>query len=236
MAAPLERLAGPALFVGCWLVVAGCGTTTANDEATPGTKTGAPQSQLMTFHGSEGSSSSMMLFGDDSKPTPLRENHGVFARDQRPAEVRISGEVASERLCSDPSGNGMSKVDLGKTEPDGVRILLENAGKPGLDLVAIPTTTNFVGVALFRDGSASCAEPTIDGLTLSTQEDKHEAIVFGLVGDGVASLDLVIDGEPHPAQLGENGFAERIPDAAGKALDKLVLHHTDGSTTEFPPG
>jgi len=192
----------------------------------------------MKFDGGGGSSSSsLMAFGDSSKPTPtpLKEIYGVFARDQRPAEARIESEVASEGLCSNPSRDAERTFDLGKAEPDGVRILLEHAGAPDFELVAIPTTKNFVGVTLFRDGSASCAAPTIDGLTIATLEDKNQAIVFGLVADGIVSLDLVVDGVAHRAELGENGFAEKISDPAGKTLEKIVLHHEDGSSTEFPP-
>ena len=60
------------------------------------------------------------------------------------------------------------------------------------------------------------------------------AIVYGMVGDDVASVDLVVDGKHERAQLGENGFALEIPDAPDKTLEKLVLKHHDGSVTEFP--
>jgi hypothetical protein len=60
------------------------------------------------------------------------------------------------------------------------------------------------------------------------------AIVYGMVGDDVTSVDLVVDGKRERAQLGENGFALEIPDAPNKTLGKLVLKHHDGSVTEFP--
>jgi hypothetical protein len=60
------------------------------------------------------------------------------------------------------------------------------------------------------------------------------AIVYGMVGDDVTSVDLVVDGERQRAQLGGNGFALEIADAPNKTLEKLVLTHRNRSVTEFP--
>ena len=92
-----------------------------------------------------------------------------------------------------------------------------------------------VTVALSGVGG-TCGRPTTnDGLMLAGQMLGRVAIVYGMVGDDVASVDLVVDGTPERAQLGENGFAVEIPDAPDKTLEKLVLEHHDGSVTEFPP-
>ena len=70
---------------------------------------------------------------------------------------------------------------------------------------------------------------------LAIQMVGRVATVYGMVGDDVASVDLVVDGKHERAQLGENGFALEIPDAPDKTLERLVLKHHDGSVTEFPP-
>jgi hypothetical protein len=191
----------------------------------------------MTF-GGRGETSSLMMFGDSSESTPLDEIYGAFARSQTPSETKIGARVAAEGLC----GSLVSKERkssrfpaLGETKPEDTRILLRGIGEPDYELVAVGTTRDFVGVALFPDGSASCGAPSFDGIVLSAQEEKHDAIVFGLVEDGVESIDLVIDGVIQPARVGENGFAGVIREPVGKTLEKVVLHHTDGSKTEFPP-
>jgi hypothetical protein len=192
----------------------------------------------MTFDGQNGGSS-IMVFGDDSESAPLRENYAAFARAQTPSEVKIGPRAAAEGLCgldsrSEPKSSGMP--DLGETEPESTRILLRGIGEPKYDLVAVGTTRNFVAVSLFPDGSASCGAPSFEGIVLSADQEKDNAIVFGLVADGVESVDLVVDGVSRPARLGENGFAAEIRDPMGKKLDRLVLHERNGSVTEFPPG
>jgi hypothetical protein len=191
----------------------------------------------MTFDGL-GGSSSIMMFSEGSESTPLAEIYGAFARSQTPSETRIGARVAAEGLC----GSLISKEakssrlpDFGETKPEATRILLRGIGEPDYDLVAVGTTQDFVAVSLFPDGSASCGNPSFEGIVLSAQQDKHDAIVFGLVEDGVDSIDFVVDGVTSPARLGENGFAGEIRDPVGKTLDKIVLHDEDGSVTEFPP-
>jgi hypothetical protein len=55
-----------------------------------------------------------------------------------------------------------------------------------------------------------------------------------MVDDRVRSVDVIVDGQSHRAELGENGFALTLPTAAGRDVERLVLHHADGSKTEFP--
>ena len=74
-----------------------------------------------------------------------------------------------------------------------------------------------------------------DELMIALQVFGRVAIVYGMVGDDVASVELVVDGKHERAQLGENGFALEIPDAPDKTLEELVLKHHDGSVTKFPP-
>jgi hypothetical protein len=75
-----------------------------------------------------------------------------------------------------------------------------------------------------------------DGLILAAEVGEGSAIVFGMVDDRVRSVDVIVDGQSHRAELGENGFSLTLPTAAGRDVEKLVLHHADGSKTEFPSG
>jgi hypothetical protein len=99
-------------------------------------------------------------------------------------------------------------------------------------------TTDHGAVALSLDpeGSAACGQPTVDGLLFAAELRKRDAIVYGLVGDDVQAVDLVIDGVTRRAKLGENGFALDVSNPVGKTLEQVVLHNEDGSRTTFPAG
>ena len=183
-----------------------------------------------------------MLADDGSKRVPLKELYGAFARPQTPAEAEIGARAAADLPCGLPPSAGKDASpskhdfpDLGKTEPQGARLLLRDIGRSRYDLVGLATTRGAVALGLFPGGSGSCGLPTVDGLVLAAQSEARGAIVFGLVDDDVKSVDLVIDGASISARLGENGFAQEISNAKGKALDRIVLRHSDGSVSEFPP-
>ena len=224
-----------ALLAACVLVAAGCGSS---DEA--GSNTGSRPFGLIRFDKSfarHAGTSSVFFLGNRSKGTPLPELYRVFARAQTPTEARITGKALAVPACASSSDEAEeSHPDLGEVEPKAGRILLRGIGSQHLDLVGVGTTLNYVALSLVPDGSsAGCVRPTVEGLTFAAEVDEHDAIVFGLVSDGITAIDLVVDGKAQPARVGENGFAGVIRRPIGKTLDKVVLHHSDGSTTEYPP-
>jgi hypothetical protein len=216
-------------------VASGCGSveSDAGEAGTSSVQDGRP-SKLWTFD--RGSSSSLAWYvGDDAERdrTAVRKLYAVFRRAQTPREAEIALRVATD--CISPEGES---DEIGEPIHGLTRILLRGIGPRRYDLVAQPTTRDTVSVRLFPDGSGSCgAEAMDDGLTVSSEVDETGfAIVYGMLGNGVTGVDLVIDDASQQVQLGENGFAHEIPDALGKTLHKMILRHADGSVTTFPAG
>jgi hypothetical protein len=226
------------LLAACAIAVAlmtGCDTTQSapGDEAARTTTTRQDRKPLSLFPFTEGASSASVI-GEGAARRPVEKLYGVFRRSQSSREAEIKPQVAAYSACPAPDGAGSEEI--GRTITQLTRILLSDVGRGQDVLVAVPTTTDYVGITLFSSGGGNCGRPlTKDGLMLALQVDEARfAIVYGMVSDDVASVDLVVDGKHERAQLGENGFALEIPDAPNKTLEKLVLKHHDGSVTEFP--
>ncbi len=221
------------LLAACALAVAlmaGCDATQSApaDEAAPTTTTRQDREPSSLFPFFEG-----WIINEDADRRPVKKVYGVFRRSQSRREVEIRPQMAVDASCSAPGGP--DSAQYGRTITRLGRILLSDVGRSHDVLVAVPTTTDLVTVALSGEGG-TCGRPlTRDGLMIALQVFGRVAIVYGMVGDDVASVDLVVDGKHERAQLGENGFALEIPDAPDKTLEELVLKHHDGSVTKFPP-
>jgi hypothetical protein len=209
--------------------MAGCDATQSapTDEAAPTTTTRQDREPSSLFPFFEG-----WIVAEDADRRPVKELYRVFRRSQSRSEVEIKPQMAVDAACS--AHGGPDSAQYGRTITRLGRILLSDVGRSHDVLVAVPTTTDLVTVALSGEGG-TCGRPmTGDGLMIALQVFGRVAIVYGMVGDDVASVELVVDGEHQRAQLGENGFAIEISDAPNKTLEKLVLQHHDGSVTEFP--
>jgi len=220
LAAVVAGLAAAMLLTGCDSMPSDAGATgTATNQVTR-------PSNLLTFGDLDGATSTMWVLEEGTERTPVKKLYGVFRRSQTSREVGIAPP------CS-MAGAGQ---DRGEPIRGLTKILLRGVGPHQNALIAQPMTSDAVALGLSPDGSASCgaAPMTADGLILAAELQDGVAVVYGMVGDGVDSLDLVVDGVRHHARLGENGFAQEIPDASGKVLERMILSHADGSVTEFP--
>jgi len=220
---PVAAAAGFAavmLLTGCSMpgTASDAGTTTGQD---------ARPSNLFTFGARDGATSTMWLVEQGAARAPVTKLYGVFRRPQKSSESEIA------HPCSMTNAG----VDRGKPISALRRILLRDVGPRRYELMAQPTTNDDVNLGLSPEGSASCGGTpmTADGLILAAEDQDGVGVVYGMVGDGVVSVDLVVDGVRRPARLGENGFAQEIPDATGKVVERMILGHADGSVTKFPP-
>lgn len=218
-----------AVLVACCLfVAAGCGS----DHSEP------PPGSILKFDAAKGTSSVFVL-GDRSKRVLPEDIYRVFDRPQDAPEVLIAQRAseATEAACGSGSVEKEQEgPSLGEPGAETVRIALRGVGVRHYDLVAMTTDNGAVALSLDPNGSTACGQPTVDGLLFAAELRKRDAIVFGLVGERVSAVDLVIDGMTRHAKLGENGFALEIPNPVGETLDQVVLHKTDGSKTTFPAG
>jgi hypothetical protein len=210
------------VLVCCLVIAAGCGSSDPKS------------SSILRFERAKGTSSAFVL-GDRSSRVPPKRIYEVFSRPQQGLDLVEAISARLRTSCKrEAEEDEESPGSLGDASPATGRVLLDDVGARPYDLVAMTTEHGGVAFSLEPKGSATCARPTSDGLVFAAQLDPRDAIVFGLVGDDVTSVDLVIDGETRQARLGQNGFAVEIPSPVGKTLQKIVLHHADGSTTEFP--
>jgi hypothetical protein len=178
----------------------------------------------------------MWLVGQGTKTSPQQQHYAVFERQQTKHEAEIASRVVADYPCSIPGSKSSDMPDFGSEVADKARILLPDFGPQEDSLVAVPSSDRTVSVAVFPHGGRACGHPMDDGLILAAEVGEGNAIVFGLVDDRVRSVDVIVDGQSHRAELGENGFALTLPTTSGKNVEKVVLSHADGSKTEFPSG
>src|SRR5262245_33087725 len=218
-------------FLGaCFLALVaatGCGSASprsaAADDSAPTTTTKSPQTPLL--HLERDDSSSMVLLAEQgTKSAPPRDVYAVFARKQTDEEAKLAPRLLADYPCAAGSEN----------IADQARILLRGVDDAQDTLVAVPTTEGSISVAVFPRGGATCALPTENGLILAADVEGGSATVYGMVEDGVRSVDVVVNGRAHRAKLGENGFTVALRSADEMDVDKLVFQKADGSKTEFP--
>jgi hypothetical protein len=210
------------------MLLTGCSISgNGSDE---GTTTGRDPSHLFPFGTLDGAASKRWLAAAAAKRPerrPVKKVYGVFRRPQKRHESAIA------HPCSMAVG-----ADNGEPISGLRRILLRDVGPRRQELMAQPTASDELNLGLTPDGGADCriTPLTTDGLILGATLEGDDALVYGMVGDGVVSVDLVVDGALHHARLGENAFAAVIPGAIDKALERMILRRADGSVTKFPPG
>jgi hypothetical protein len=210
------------------LLLTGC--SISGDGSDAGTTTGRDPSNLFPFGAADTAAAKRWLGAATAKPSarrPVKKVYGVFRRPQTSHESKLA------HPCSMAIGG-----DNGKPSSGLRRLLLRDVGPRRQELIAQPTANDELNLGLTPDGGASCriTPLTTDGLILGATLEGDDALVYGMVGDGVVSVDLVVDGALHHARLGENAFAAVIPGAIDKALERMILRRADGSVTKFPPG
>jgi hypothetical protein len=212
------------------MLVTGC--SMPGDAGDAGTTTGQ-DARANPFTFARAMTSRTRLTKEGAERTPLKKLYGVFRRPQKIRESQIAHPCSTIAVGGEDRGKPISGLR---------RILLRDVGRRRYELMAQPTTTGNVNLGLSPEGlspegSASCGSTpmTADGLILAAVLEDGDGVVYGMVGDGVVSLDAVVDGVRYHARLNENGFAAHIPDAFGKVVEKLVLVRKNGSKAEFPP-
>jgi hypothetical protein len=191
------------------------------------------------FVGSSSSLISASGSGPRAERRPVEELYGVFRRPRNDADRR-AGELASRRGALDfperrrrarMSDDEWRRARLGAVEEAEGRLLLQGLGGEADMLYAAPTDNSCVAYALLPNGGGGCTAPGPDGLVLGWNQQETGALtVFGLVGDAIAAVDLVVDGTTHGTPLGENAFGFRFERMHESNLERLVLHRRDGTT------
>lgn len=230
-------------FLGaCFVAViaaAGCGSSssrdTAGDGSAPTTSVKTPSNTADPSH-AELSTSWVLLFSGSqgTKSEPPQTLYAVFGRKQTDDEAKLADRLAAELPCTGGLPENSTRGTYGRPIAEKARFLLRDFGPEHDSVVAEPTTTGMVYVGV--NGGATCTRPADNGLIVAAGANGDTATVYGMVDDRVRSVDVMVEGQTHRAQLGENGFSVVLPSGAEEHLDKLVLHRADGSTSELPLG
>jgi hypothetical protein len=114
------------------------------------------------------------------------------------------------------------------------RLLLQGLGAEEDMVYAASTTNDHICHALLPSGGVVCGAPGPDGLDLHwVYQPSRPLVVYGLVGDEITSVDVVIAGQTYAARMGENAFGIRVEGAKPSELDIVVLHRRDGTTNNI---
>jgi len=222
---------------GAVCVAAGCGTSSSRDAAgdgsTPTTSVKTPTNTADPARAETNTSWVLLFDAKGTKSAPPPDLYAVFRRKQTDDEAKIAPEVVADSPCSMPLPLRDKHMDLGKPIADNARILLRGVGSGDDRLVAVPTTADSVAIAVFPSGGGTCTRPSDNGLIIGGDD---QGSLYGMVDDGVRSVDVIAGGQLHHADMGENGFSVVLPRGAQEHLDKLVLHKADGSKAELPLG
>jgi hypothetical protein len=195
-------------------------------------------------------SSSFLLAAWETERRPIEELYSVFARPRNDADRR-AGQLAGQWGALD-LGTGDEYEDLelppglsreewratlpGEVLKDEGRLLLEGLGGEDDMLYAAPTSNGHICHALLPNGGGGTSAPGPDGLHLSASYTRGSLVVYGLVGDEIASVDVVLDGETHSARMGENAFGRRFMEPGPTKLEAVVLHRRNGTSNRIPIG
>jgi hypothetical protein len=181
---------------------------------------------------------------------PIKEIYAVFSRPRNDAD-RQAGVLAVRWGALD-MGTGMEddmdrppgvteeewRASLpGKVLEEEGRLLLQGLGGEEDMVYAAPTENDHICHALLPNGGGGCGAPGPDGLNLQwAYSPSTSLVVYGLVGDEIAAVDILIAGETHAARMGENAFGIRVDGTKPSQLESVVLRRRDGTTNRLPLG
>lgn len=157
---------------------------------------------------------------------PAHELYSVFSRPRNDADRRATSVAADSGFFERDERSSRHFGDL--SEKNG-RLLLDGLGGDKDMLYAAPTTKGEVCFGLLPNGGRGCGSPGPDGIHLSWSFAQGSLVVYGLVADAVASVEIVLDGSAHPARTGQNAFALRVDETDPDALDAAVFRRRDGT-------
>jgi hypothetical protein len=193
-----------------------------------------------------GSGAFAFVAGQDDVQTRAQELYAAFARATTAAD-ETAQELARQAGVPDIPGEehqnvrpppGVAVETWQRMFPGGVledqgRRLLSGLGGQEDIVYAAPTENDHVCYALLPNGGGGCERPGPDGLTLGwTYSRSRSLVVYGLMSDAVAYVEVVVDNRRYRTRTGENAFGVRLKDVPPEKLSGLLIHRKDGSHRE----
>jgi hypothetical protein len=172
----------------------------------------------------EAGSGGLGFYGDERRL--VRELYGAFRRPQNDADRAVTELVARLGV--------LTGLDIEFDQAEG-RLLLAGLGGDQDAIYAVPIGSDRIAYAVLPNGGGQCAAPGPDGLLMvHVQTETGLLVLCGVVGDSVEAVDLAVSGVTHAATMGENAFGLRLERTHMDELERIVLHHGDG--TEYAVG
>lgn len=166
-----------------------------------------------------------------------------------PANGQIPSAVSSQ-VAALPSGAPPGQTNLpGKVLVAQGRLLLSSLGPNDRAIYAFPTQDGEVCYAIDSPGTSSglgegCFKAFIAGEPATVgggsfyfpPQSGPPGEIAGLTEDGVIRVQVVVNGVPHDAVLGNDAWYYRFPDNQTPATDatSLIVTMRDGSTVNVP--
>jgi len=178
----------------------------------------------------------MFLEGDFARSgerPEFRDVYAVFARSPKDRDARAVSHAA--HWFNEPYDPRHDK--LGRVVASEARVLLDELGGEQDILYAVPTDKGFMCIGLAPNGGSHCGGSGPGGFDLAYSYDpKDSLLVYGMIGNDVVGVEVLVSGRTHVARMGENGFAIRIKSGKPSELGSVVLHYRDkpSETIELP--
>jgi hypothetical protein len=211
------------------LVLAGCGSN--DDEATPAEQP-AESTPVVTTDENGYTTYGLLRIEHDEVRRPASELYRVFSRERTPDDRRAEAEMEQFGPPSQPS-EGWKGPDLGIVQRETTRLLLDDIDSEATGLAAALTTSGAVCYSLLPQGGGSCSLPAGNGFDLAAQSQGRRLVLFGLVGDSVTAVDVVVGGETRRARLGANGFS-LVTEGTFAEVHSVVLHRENRDPETIP--
>jgi hypothetical protein len=172
----------------------------------------------------------------EGSPTPISALYAVFRRSALASDLHVQ-ELARSDLDDGLEVERHVPADvlaafqeqLGAPVYDQTRLVV---GTIERGIYAVPTTAEAICVGSFPLGGSGCVRPTRHGVCVDydAADDDSSFLLYGIVGDDVASVEAVVGGQTREAELGENGYRLEVPDHGPDQLQELILHFHGGAT------
>jgi hypothetical protein len=182
----------------------------------------------------------MFLGGDaEDKPTPVRELYSVFRRSATPSDLYVRqlarrdthGGLIDEEPDTPPHIRSAFREQIGTPLYDDTRLIV---GTTERGIYAMPTTADAICLGSFPDGGGGCGQPGPHGVKIGWDDASGDSpfLLYGIVGDDVSSVEVVVDGRRREAELGENGY--RLVLGRRPQLKEAILRLHGGATWVLP--
>lgn len=212
------------------LVLAACGSY--DEEATPAEQRPAESTPVETTEQEGATSYGLLRIEHDQERRPADELYRVFRRDRTPDDERAEEQMDLFGAPAKPSEDWKGP-DFGLVRPETTRLLLDQVEGKGMGVAAALTTSGAICHLLLPDGGGSCSFPAGEGVEVAAEVGAGRVVIFGLVGDSVTAVDVVVGDVTRRAHLGTNGFAASVAGTLGER-DAVVLHRENRDPERIP--